>query len=128
MGPASQSRGTASRLAPRFWKMRVLLACGSAKPNWMPKAPRQMVLICQGDRWGLEGTRDVRWRTPAPQPRIRIQRSAKAVDEGPHEGSGVYREHCLRIRHIVRYHPCQPVGLDIDVQGLHLIGPAWRHQ
>ena len=59
MGPASHSSGTFSRLAPRFWKMRVALACGSANPNWMPNAPMQMLQICHADSRGLEITRPI---------------------------------------------------------------------
>ena len=71
-GAAIHSSGSASFSAPRVWKMRDMKPPCSAKPNWMPRKPKDMFQICQKDRRGLAVMQDS-WRS---------------VDEGVREGRG----------------------------------------
>ena len=43
--------------APSVWKMRLTFAFCRAKPNWIPRNPKDMFQICQKPSFGL--TRNV---------------------------------------------------------------------
>src|SRR5689334_6367415 len=81
MGPARNSSGTLSSDAPRFWKIRVAFACGNANPNWIPKAPRQMLQICQAESWGFESTKDVRRRAGRASTSMRSRSTRRGLRE-----------------------------------------------